>query len=110
MTLIALARTVSPLELAWRPYTRLFLVGERKSWSVDHDMRNDLAQIDTKRCPVVMMTGTYDYLTPPEATENTARQIKNGVFVASTLNVGDAQRMRMMGPGMMGPGGPPPKP
>lgn len=44
MTLIALARTVSPLELAWRPYTRLFLVGERKSWSVDHDMR-ELASI-----------------------------------------------------------------
>jgi hypothetical protein len=37
-------------------------------------------------------------------------QIKNGVFVASTLNVGDAQRMRRIGPGMMGPGGPPPKP
>jgi len=36
-------------------------------------------------------------------------QVKNGVFVASTLNVGDAQRMRMMGPGTMGPGGAPPK-
>ena len=28
-----------------------------------------------------MMTGTYDYLTPPEATENTARQIKGGVYI-----------------------------
>ena len=28
-----------------------------------------------------MMTGTYDYLTPPEATENTARQIKSGVYI-----------------------------
>jgi pimeloyl-ACP methyl ester carboxylesterase len=28
-----------------------------------------------------MLTGTYDYLTPPEATENTARQIKGGVYI-----------------------------
>jgi pimeloyl-ACP methyl ester carboxylesterase len=28
-----------------------------------------------------MLTGTYDYLTPPEATEDTARQIKGGVYI-----------------------------
>ena len=28
-----------------------------------------------------MMTGTYDYLTPPEASENTARQISGGVYI-----------------------------
>ena len=31
--------------------------------------------------PVIMMTGTYDYLTPPEATENTARQIPGGIYI-----------------------------
>ena len=34
-----------------------------------------------QKCPVVMMTGTYDYLTPPDATENTARQIRGGVYI-----------------------------
>ena len=28
-----------------------------------------------------MLPGTYDYLTPPEATEDTARQIKGGVYI-----------------------------
>ena len=28
-----------------------------------------------------MLTGDYDYLTPPEATEDTARQIKGAVYI-----------------------------
>ena len=40
-----------------------------------------LGEIDGRRCPVVMMTGTYDYLTPPEATEATARQIPGGIYI-----------------------------
>ena len=31
-----------------------------------------------------MMTGTYDYLTPPKATENTARRIKGGIYIEMT--------------------------
>ena len=31
-----------------------------------------------------MLTGTYDYSTPPEATENTARQIKGGGYIEMT--------------------------
>jgi pimeloyl-ACP methyl ester carboxylesterase len=58
--------------------------GDLYFYSVDHDLRKQLADIDGKRCPVVMMTGTYDYLTPPDATENTARQIKNGVYIEMT--------------------------
>ena len=30
------------------------------------------------------MTGSYDYLTPPEVTENTARRIKGGVYIEMT--------------------------
>ena len=29
-----------------------------------------------------MLTGTYDYLTPPEATKETADQITGGSFIA----------------------------
>jgi pimeloyl-ACP methyl ester carboxylesterase len=44
-------------------------------------LREELKNIDGRRCPVVMMTGTYDYLTPPEESENTARQIRGGVYI-----------------------------
>ena len=46
---------------------------------VEHS--KELQNIDGHKCPVIMLTGTYDYLTPPEATENTARQIKGGVYI-----------------------------
>lgn len=51
---------------------------------VDHDLRDQLDHIDGRKCPVVVMKGTYDYLTPPEATENTARRIKGGGYVEMT--------------------------
>ena len=44
------------------------------SWALKRD----------REMAVIMMTGTYDYLTPPEATENTARQIKGGVYIEMT--------------------------
>ena len=58
--------------------------GDLYFYSVDHDLRNELQNIDGRRCPVVMMTGTYDYLTPPEESENTARQIAGGVYIEMT--------------------------
>ena len=69
--------------LTWHYYTRgsEAFRGDFFSYSVDHDLREELRNIDGRRRPVIMMTGTYDYLTPPEATENTARQIKSGVYI-----------------------------
>ena len=40
--------------------------GDLHFYSVDHDLRDKLDQIDGDRCPVVMLTGDYDYLTTPE--------------------------------------------
>ena len=40
--------------------------------------------VSTDPCPVIMMTGTYDFLTTPEMTENTARRIKGGVYIEMT--------------------------
>jgi pimeloyl-ACP methyl ester carboxylesterase len=37
--------------------------GDLYYYSVDHDLRGKLDQIDTSRCPVVMLQGEYDYLT-----------------------------------------------
>jgi pimeloyl-ACP methyl ester carboxylesterase len=56
--------------------------GDLYYYSVDHDLRGKLGEIDTKKCPVVMTTGTYDYLTTPEMTEATAKQIEGAEFIA----------------------------
>jgi pimeloyl-ACP methyl ester carboxylesterase len=55
--------------------------GDLHFYSVDHDLRGKLGEIDTTKCPVVMTTGTYDYLTTPEMTEATAEQIDGAEFI-----------------------------
>lgn len=72
--------------LTWHYYTQgsETFKGDLYFYSVDHDMRQDLGLINTQLCPVVMMTGTYDYLTPPEVTESTANRINGGVYIKMT--------------------------
>ncbi len=69
--------------LTWHYYTQgsEAFKGDLYFYSVEHDLRDKLGQIDTRRCPVIMMTGTYDYLTPPEVTEETARKIAGGIYI-----------------------------
>jgi pimeloyl-ACP methyl ester carboxylesterase len=55
--------------------------GDLYFYSVEHDLRGRLGEIDTDRCPVVVMTGEYDYLTTPEDGKRTATQIRNGDFI-----------------------------
>ncbi|NJC68990.1 alpha/beta hydrolase [Planosporangium thailandense] len=55
--------------------------GDLYFYSVDHDLRGRLGEIDSDRCPVVVMTGEYDYLTTPEDGRRTASQIRNGDFI-----------------------------
>ena len=55
--------------------------GDLYFYSVDHDLRDKLDQIDGERCPVVMLTGTYDYLTTPDDGRRTADRIKNAHFI-----------------------------
>ena len=55
--------------------------GDLYFYSVDHDLRDQLSNIDGDRCPVVMLSGEYDYLTPPEAGQRTAGKIKNASFI-----------------------------
>jgi len=70
--------------LTWHYYSQGSEVfkGDLHFYSVDHDLRGKLDQIDGNKCPVVMLTGTYDYLTPPEVTKETADQITGGSFIA----------------------------
>ena len=42
---------------------------------VDGDLRPVLAEIDTQRCPLYLLTGTYDHSCLPADSERTARAI-----------------------------------
>lgn len=58
--------------------------GDLHFYSVDHDLRGKLDQIQGDKIKVVMMTGTYDYLTTPNDGRRTADQIKNAKFIEMT--------------------------
>ena len=49
--------------------------GDLHYYSVEHDLRDRLDEIDTDRCPVVILQGEYDYLTTWEDAERTAEGI-----------------------------------
>lgn len=55
--------------------------GDLYFYSVDHDLRGKLQEIDGERCPVVILTGEYDYLTTPEDSQRTADQITGAEFI-----------------------------
>jgi len=55
--------------------------GDLYFYSVDHDLRGQLDRIDGERCPIVMLTGEYDYLTTPEDSRRTASQIRGAEFI-----------------------------
>jgi pimeloyl-ACP methyl ester carboxylesterase len=55
--------------------------GDLYFYSVDHDLRGKLDQIQGDKVKVVMLTGDYDYLTTPEDGRRTASQIKNAEFI-----------------------------
>ena len=69
--------------LTWHYYSQgsEAFKGDLYFYSVDHDLRGRLGEIDGDKCPVVMMTGTYDYLTPPELSRATAGKIRGGKFI-----------------------------
>lgn len=54
--------------------------GDISFYSGDWDARDRVADIDTNRCPVVMLTGAYDYSCTPEMSQATAAKIPGAVF------------------------------
>lgn len=54
--------------------------GDIDFYSGDWDGRGRLARIDTGRCPVIMMTGEYDYSCTPEMSRATAETIPGAVY------------------------------
>ncbi len=49
--------------------------GDLHFYAIDGDIGDSLADIDTARCPVYMLTGEYDYSCTPEASAATAARI-----------------------------------
>lgn len=54
--------------------------GDILFYSGEWDGRDRVPHIDTDRCPVVMLTGEYDYSCTPEMSERTAARIPGAVF------------------------------
>jgi pimeloyl-ACP methyl ester carboxylesterase len=55
--------------------------GDLYFYSVDHDLRGRLHEIDAEACPLVLLNGDYDYLTTPEDGRRTASRIKGAEFI-----------------------------
>lgn len=51
------------------------LKGDLYFYSVEHNMRETVGEIDTSKVPLYMLTGEYDYLSTPAQTEATAQKI-----------------------------------
>jgi pimeloyl-ACP methyl ester carboxylesterase len=54
--------------------------GDIEFYAHDWDARERVARIDTRRCPVVMLTGEYDYSCTPEMSRQTAAKIPGAQF------------------------------
>ena len=49
--------------------------GDLYFYRVDSDLRDQIGKIDTRRCPLYLMTGEYDLSCAPEDTAATAKEI-----------------------------------
>jgi pimeloyl-ACP methyl ester carboxylesterase len=54
--------------------------GDLKFYLEGWDGRDRMSQIDTKSCPVYMLTGEYDYSCSPDMSRETAAKIKGAMF------------------------------
>ena len=48
--------------------------GDLYFYRADGDFRDRVGQIDTRRCPLYLLTGEYDFSCTPEDTQRTAEQ------------------------------------
>lgn len=54
--------------------------GDIRFYGREWDMRERIERIDTKKCPVLMLTGEYDYSCTPEISRATAARIPGAEF------------------------------
>ena len=46
-----------------------------------YDFRDEVARIDTRRCPLFLLTGSYDFTVPPETTRGIADKVPGTEFI-----------------------------
>ncbi|GEL18308.1 alpha/beta fold hydrolase [Pseudonocardia asaccharolytica] len=63
------------------------LKGDLYFYSVEHDMRETVSEIDTSKVPLYLLTGEYDYLSTPTQTIATAEKIV-GAKVETMCEIG----------------------
>ena len=56
--------------------------GDLHYWAVDHDLREEADAIDTRRTPVYLLTGEYDWATTPDDSQALADRIPGARFQA----------------------------
>ena len=54
--------------------------GDLHFYQVEGDIRSRLAEIDTRRCPLYLLTGEYDYSASPRDTEAVSARVKGAKF------------------------------
>lgn len=62
--------------------------GDLYYYSVDHDYRDKLDQIDGSRCPLYAVNGEYDYLTDPDMGQEVANGIGEGATAVEMADIG----------------------
>jgi len=62
--------------------------GDLYYYSVDHDYRDKLDQVNADECPLYIVNGEYDYLTTPEDGRQTAEGIGDGAIAVEMAGIG----------------------
>jgi pimeloyl-ACP methyl ester carboxylesterase len=62
--------------------------GDLYYYSVDHDYREKLDQIDATECPLYVVNGEYDYLTTPEDGREVAEGVGKGATALEMADIG----------------------
>jgi len=62
--------------------------GDLYFYSVDHDYREKLGDVDATRCPLYVVNGEYDYLTTPEDGREVAEGVGDGAVAVEMAEIG----------------------
>ncbi len=69
--------------------------GDLHFYTADGDVRSRVAEIDTAKCPLYLLTGEYDYSATPEITRDLAARIKGA---EATIDAGSRPLPHERGP------------
>lgn len=76
----------SPEETRWETLWQYMCSGPGvfKGDRFSYDFRDDVASIDTDKCPLFLLTGDYDFTVPPETTQKIADKVPGAEFTMMT--------------------------